>query len=78
MQAQRHRRGDAAAGRGELGAARRQQPSGADTEGWFVDLLTENEAGQYVTPAVHDLGAVTETTLGSSRWNEADDTQYFE
>ncbi|MFJ8589507.1 hypothetical protein ACIRD2_33280 [Streptomyces sp. NPDC093595] len=43
-----------------------------------MDLLTENEAGQYVTPAVHDLGSVTETTLGSSRWNEADDTQYFE
>ena len=32
----------------------------------------------YATPAVSDLGTVTEATLGSNRSNNADDTQYYQ
>lgn len=40
-----------------------------------VELI---EVGQYVTPAVSDLGTVTASTLGNAGFDKPDDTQYFE
>ncbi|MFV0131659.1 hypothetical protein ACLGI4_28880 [Streptomyces sp. HMX112] len=38
-------------------------------------LVTESD--EYLTPAVSDLGTVTEATLGHAGANNADDTQYY-
>ncbi|MFV0131660.1 hypothetical protein ACLGI4_28885 [Streptomyces sp. HMX112] len=42
-----------------------------------MDFLTEIEAGEYVTPAVSDLGTVTRATLGHAGFDRVDDTQYY-
>ncbi|MFD9374634.1 lasso RiPP family leader peptide-containing protein [Streptomyces sp. NPDC059999] len=39
---------------------------------------TVTETTEYVTPALADLGTVTEVTLGSNGGNNADDTQYWQ
>jgi hypothetical protein len=43
----------------------------------MIEQIEEIEQAEYLPPAVHDLGTVTETTLGHAGANNPDDTQYF-
>jgi hypothetical protein len=43
-----------------------------------MDIVTEDTTSTYVAPALDELGAVVEVTLGSGGFNNPDHTMYYQ